>query len=442
MRSIIRLILMLVLFLPLGLQAEPVSLKLQPGQSLLPPDKAHKTFIKIGLQGLAQAANRQRPPINVALVLDRSGSMGGEKIRQARQAALSALDYLQADDTLALVVYDEQIEVLVPSIPFHDRRRFERAIKGITTRGRTALHGGVSKGAQELRKFIQENRVNRLILLSDGLANVGPSTPSELAELGRTLGGEGISVTTIGLGLGYNEDLMVRLAGASDGNHAFVEKPSQLAGVFANEFGELVSVVANEVIIIIQCHNGVRPLRTLGRDAKITGNRVEARLNQLYANQEKYLLLEVEVPAGAAGSQLDLANVELQYTDLQSHRQDKLQRNLRIGFAASVGQADKTLDSEVMVAASEQIGVKMDEEALQLKDKGDADAAHRKLGEKAAYLQQQAEQYKSERLMQQSTASREAQAAVAAPEGSADWNKARKGMRADQFSIKRQQSYK
>jgi Ca-activated chloride channel family protein len=427
---------------PLILHAEQIKLKVQPGQSLLAAGEVQTTFIKIGLEGLPVAPAKQRPPINVALVLDRSGSMSGEKINQAKAAAHKALDYLQPEDTLALVIYDDQVEVLVPSSPFRDRQHFERAIDSIQVNGRTALYGGVSKGAEELRKFVKENRVNRLILLSDGLANVGPSTPAELGELGRQLGAEGMSVTTIGLGLGYNEDLMVRLAGASDGNHAFVEKPEQLAEVFANEFGELVSVVAKDVIIIIHCQNGVKPLRALGREAKIEGARVEARLNQLYARQEKYLLLEVEVPAGSAGADKDLANVELRYDDLHTRREEKQATAVRIAYTDAAEKAKSSVDKTVMIAASEQIGVEMDEQAVQLKDKGDTDGARKMLREKAAYLDRQAERYESKKLKEQSEQSLQAEEAAAAPVGSSDWNKARKNMRADQYSIKKQQSYK
>lgn len=435
-------LLLMTLSLALPAQAEQIRLQIEPGQALLPEGKVQKTYIRIGLEGFAVAQRQQRPPINVALVLDRSGSMGGDKIAQAKQAALKALDYLQPDDTLALVIYDDQIEVLSPSAPFRDRQKVERAIRGIEVKGRTALHGGVSKGAEELRKFVKENRVNRLLLLSDGLANVGPSTPAELGELGRVLGGEGISVTTIGLGLDYNEDLMVRLAGASDGNHAFVEKPSQLAGIFGKEFGELISVVAREVIIIIHCPHGVKPLRSLGREARIEGQQVEARLGQLYASQEKYLLLEVEVPAGQAGNAIDLADVEVRYQNLISQGQDQLRQQARVGYSANEHEVESSLNAKVMVAASEQIGAQMDEEALRSKDQGDAAGASKLLRDKAAYLESQGKRLKSEKLMQQSASTREMEQAVAAPAGSADWNKARKTIRADQYSIKKQQSYK
>src|SRR6185295_11718885 len=112
-----------------------------------------------------------------------------------------------------IVAFDTRVETVVPAQRVGRARGLEAAICGIEPGGNTALYGGVACGAAEVRKHLEDERyVNRVILLSDGLANVGPSTPEELGRLGASLLGEGISVTTIGLGLGYNEDLMARLA--------------------------------------------------------------------------------------------------------------------------------------------------------------------------------------------------------------------------------------
>ena len=144
--------------------------------------------------------------------------------------------------------------------------------------------------------------MNRVVLISDGLANVGPSSPAEVGELGRQLAGKGISVTTIGLGLDYNEDLMQRLAAASDGNHAFVESPRQLADIFDKEFGDALSIAAQDVTIIIECRAGFKPTRVLGREADISGSTIKLKLNQLQADNERYVVIEMETPVGSARS--------------------------------------------------------------------------------------------------------------------------------------------
>src|SRR5690606_9640008 len=109
------------------------------------------------------------------------------------------------------------VEVLVPATKVSDRATIDRGIQRLRAGGMTALFAGVVKGATEVRKFLSRDRVNRVILLSDGAANVGPASAGELGRLGTTLRKEGIAVTTVGLGLGYNEDLMVQLAQGSGG---------------------------------------------------------------------------------------------------------------------------------------------------------------------------------------------------------------------------------
>ena len=138
------------------------------------------------------------------------------------------------------------------------------------------------------------------MLLSDGLANVGPSSPGELGELGASFAREGLTVTAIGFGAGYNEDLMTQLAARSDGRHAFIERPSELAALFRDELGMMMAVVAQKVTIDIPCDPGVKPVRVLGRPGVIAGQKVSLDLSQLYAGEEKYVLLEIEVPATSA----------------------------------------------------------------------------------------------------------------------------------------------
>ncbi|MCP4121228.1 MAG: VWA domain-containing protein, partial [Bacteroidetes bacterium] len=208
---------------------------------------------------------------------------------------------LDENDILSIITYSDYVEVLVPATKVSDKRYLKRQIATIQAGGSTALFAGVSKGADEIEKFFDENKVNRVILLSDGLANVGPESPAALGKLGSSLRRIGISVTTIGLGLGYNEDLMVRLAQESDGNHAFVENSRDLARIFEFEFGDILSVVAQNVEIEINCAKGVKPIRVLGRDADVIGNKVYTSLNQIYSNQEKYFLLEIETDSFTDG---------------------------------------------------------------------------------------------------------------------------------------------
>lgn len=416
-----------------------VQLNIEPGQEVLVSGERQTTYIRIGLEGMPIEDRGQRAPLNVALVLDRSGSMRGEKLSHAKQAARLALDYLRPQDTVSLVTYDHTVSIPFVAAPF-DRAGLERAIDGIRAGGNTALFAGVSKGAAELREYLEATRVNRIVLLSDGLANTGPSSPAELQRLGQKLGGETISVTTIGLGLGYNEDLMVRLAQASDGNHVFAERPEELAQVFRAELGELSAAVAQGVTITIECPPDVRPLRILGREAVIRDHKVTARLNQLFAEQEKYLILEVETSEALDSGEQTLARVAVEFDDLQRRRPASASGEARVRIGESRTEAEASVSRKVMVSASEQIAAELDDEALELKDRGEDEAAKAVFRRKADYLERQATTYDSDKLRDQSQFSRELEEAVAAPEPE-QWKKARKEAREEQFIIRNQQSY-
>src|SRR4029077_5162506 len=175
-------------------------------------------------------------------------------------------------------------------------------IRGVMARGSTAIFAGVKEGANEVRKNKDARRLNRVVLLSDGLANVGPRHPAEFAQLGRDLLAEGISVSTIGLGADYNEDLMLQLAKAGDGNHAFAAAPDDLIKIFNKEFDDVLASCAQTVSIDVDLQPGARVVRAISREGEITAAHAKFQLNQIYQQTEHYVLLEVELEGKAAAA--------------------------------------------------------------------------------------------------------------------------------------------
>ncbi len=246
--------------------------------------------------------------------------------------AVDAIGLLGPNDIVSIVTYDTNVQVLVPATKLTDREQVIEAIRGIQPTGNTALFAGVSKGAAEVRKFLSEDRVNRIILLSDGLANVGPSSPGELGALGASLKKENISVSTLGLGDGYNEDLMVNLAGQSGGNHKFIESATELADVFRQEFDDVLNVVAQGVDLNVTIPEGIRPVRVLGNAADINGQSIVSKFAQVYSRQEKFIAIELEVPASESASTRELASVSVSYTNMKTDVKDSLSQGTQIRF--------------------------------------------------------------------------------------------------------------
>jgi Ca-activated chloride channel homolog len=379
-----------------------------------------------------------RPPVNLALVIDRSGSMGGEKIAKAREAALEAVRRLAADDIVALIAFDTTVETLFPAQRVGNGRRLEAAIEEIEARGNTALYGGVNRGAAELRKHIEDGRyVNRVILLSDGLANVGPSSPEELGRLGAALVKEGISVTTIGLGLGFNEDLMTRLAQRSDGNTYFVESSSDLPRIFAAELGDVLNVVARGIRIEIEFPDGVRPLNFVGREGSIRGQRAELSLNQLYGGQEKFALVEVEVSPEKTGTEREIARARVTFDDPVNQRTATVTAKRSVQFSASHTEVVGSADHQVQADYAANVLAVAKDEAVALVDANRRDEAAALLRGRSQALKKVGEEYGNASVSQMAAVA-EPEAARLATEGLS--NTERKTYRADSAQVKNQQS--
>lgn len=364
---------------------ETVTVSVATDHGVVRSGQVNTAYLKVALRGGEIERREERTPVNVALVIDVSSSMSGEKIAQAREAARLAVDLLDEKDILSVVAYSDTVRVLLPATRVSDKREIKDAISQLQASGMTALFAGTSKGAAELRKFLDAERVNRVILLSDGQANVGPSTPQELGELGESLVKEGVSVTTIGLGLGYNEDLMVTLARRSDGNHAFVEDARQLAGIFEAEFNDVLSVVGQRVVVTIECPEGVRPVKVLGRDAAIAGNAAVVRMNQIYAGQEKFVLLEVELPASAAKDQV-VAHVSVVYEDMLEDTARTSSLTGRVDVSDDPEVVAQSENREVAIDVTRAVANERNRLAITMRDAGNVEEAKDLLEANSSYL--------------------------------------------------------
>ncbi len=379
-------------------QTGQVKLDAVMGQPVVLAGQSHTGYLKVGLTGFSLEDERQRPPVNVGFVIDRSGSMSGDKLEEAKQAAIAGVEQLRDDDIVSVITYDDVVTTWVSPTRARNKTEICDAIRRITPGGDTALFAGVAKGAAAVDRFFDPNQVNRLILLSDGQANVGPSSPPELEELGRSLAADGVTVSTVGLGMGYNEELMVRLAQGGIGNHYFVDEPAMLAEIFTRELGRMSSVVAQQVQVQIDCAEGVQPVRVLGRPATIVGTRVTVDLHQLYEDFENYLVLEVELPPTAAGSQRTVSQVTVSYRNLTSDTVEHVAQTVQVRGSRHDWEVEAAVDNDAMVAVTEYISTENTREALALMRSRRFDEADELLRRNIEYLEDAAEEYDSERL--------------------------------------------
>ena len=357
----------------------------------LPVVQAGKGGQKIVLRALLRPSDgvRTRAPLAVALVLDKSGSMASDgKMENAKRGALEALKMLDPKDVASVVVYDDDVSVLVKARTVGrgaEDPAFFKAIRSVRAGGMTALYGGTTAGAKTLRPFVKEGYIPRIVMLSDGMANVGPGTAAELAALGRKLAREEVTVTTIGLGLDYDEDLMTALAAESGGNAYFARNGNILPEIFARDLGDAVTVTARKVTVTLGTRGGARVVRSVGREGTLTGDSLEVRVDNLYGG-EKYVLFEIELPEGEDGTSLQAAEVEVEYVDAATGIKVSKGSSFAVAYSADLGAVEKNRRGDIQNQAELARNAEIREEVIRLADEGRAKEAAQMLRERRSQM--------------------------------------------------------
>jgi Ca-activated chloride channel homolog len=238
----------------------------------------------------------QRPVLNLGLVLDHSGSMAAaRKIEYAREAAIYAVQQLLPSDRVSVTIFDDAVETIVPNTFAEDKTRIVHMVKGVKPDGTTALHGGWAEGGKQVREHIVVGGLNRVLLLSDGLANVGETNADVIASDVKKLSVQGVSTTTMGVGDDYNEDLLQAMSLSGDGNYYYIESPRQLPDIFQTELHGLMATVGTQVTLGIEAQNGVGVLDVFNDLDKTESGLF--KLSNLIVGMPVEVLVRVSVPA-------------------------------------------------------------------------------------------------------------------------------------------------
>ncbi|MEI6667548.1 MAG: VWA domain-containing protein [Acidobacteriota bacterium] len=249
-------------------------------------------------------AKNNRDPLNVALVLDRSGSMGGSKIKLAREAVRQALQNLRPEDRFSVVVYDEDITTVVESTPAsaEARRNAVQKLGHIDARGQTDLHGGWLAGCDQLAGRLAADGVGRCLVLTDGLANVGVTDRDELVRLaGAAFRERRVATSTFGVGSDFDERLLNGMADAAGGHFYFIEQPAQIPDLLTSELGELLEVVARDACLTLQLPDGVEAVPLGAFEFLKTDTGIRVGLGDLVSGQELAVVVHLKFPAGHVG---------------------------------------------------------------------------------------------------------------------------------------------
>ena len=272
----------------------------------------------------------KRPKLNIGIALDRSGSMGGAKMHEAREAAKYCVDQMLPSDIFSAVIFDDVVDVLFTSQPVENREMLKRGLDRIEARNSTALHQGWVEAGLQVSERLDPNAINRVLLITDGQANVGETNPTRIIEHARTLAARGLSTSTIGIGTDFNEDLLMPMAEAGQGNAWHVQEPEDMKRIFETELNGLLMQFGHTTTLAITPSAGVvvdDVLNDFEKDAR--GRYI---LPNLMHGSPLNIIVRLKVPAGDAGDISDLADFSVSYISQASNVSRTETARLTTGF--------------------------------------------------------------------------------------------------------------
>lgn len=353
---------------------------LQSESKLIARENPTQRVLELRVRAPESPKKTARTPLNLALVLDRSGSMNGIKLEYVKLAAQHVIDLLSTGDRAALVSFDDQVSVDVPNTLIHDgiQAQIKERISSIHSGGTTNLSGGWTQGCHEVAANGENKQhINRVLLLTDGLANVGIMDTEVLSMHARELAERGVSTSTFGVGEGFNEHLLEGMSNQGSGNFYFIAYPHEIPTIFMREFKELTAVTARDVQVELTLpeHTAVEVLG--GWRHTLEGRKLQLHIGGLPGGREQEIYLKLLLPPSDTRKNL---TVNAAATGMGIDNQD-LSDETRLTFQyadaeeiARAPLAQDVLERYARVDMSEQTTA-----ALKLERMGERDKARKKI---------------------------------------------------------------
>ncbi len=279
-------------------------------------------YLKVDIKGI-KAMNLSRLPLNISLVIDRSASMEEEhKIDYTKKAAMFLIDNLTQRDFLSIVTYSNDVEVISPAAPVKGKNFLRHKVEQIVTSGTTNLSGGLSEGYEQALKNYSKDFINRVIIISDGLANVGITEDDVLFSLAKNYQKHGISTTSLGVGTDFNENLMLGFSEYGFGNYYFIKNPEKVPEIFKQELKQLLAVIAQNITIELYTDPAVSVVNTFNSGYEpetISEGGLRFNLKDISFGEQKVILIELKLPEHRKGK-WDVATVKIKYDDIAGGR--------------------------------------------------------------------------------------------------------------------------
>lgn len=337
-------------------------------------------FLTVDLRAV-EVPGAQRAPVNLALVIDRSGSMSGFKLNQAKQAARQLISQLTSADRLSIVHYGSDVKSMdgLMATP-ENKQRLLAFVDGIWDDGGTNIGSGLATGRDLLLAAKSDFRVNRLVLISDGQPTEGVTDFAGLTSIVRDVRSVGVSVSSIGVGDDFNEQLMEAFAEVGAGAYAYLQDASQLASIFQKDLNAAGTQVARGVALSFRVPAGAQLQRVLGytqvaRAFDGSTEVVTVAMPDFAAAQQERVVVHLTVDAAQVGQTVNVSDLELNYTDLLKDRGVKSEAHLAAMATNSTETIAKNQDKDAVVFAARARAAENSQKAAELLGDGDVEGA-------------------------------------------------------------------
>lgn len=376
-----------------GVDHGTLTLKSAVSHGYLVPSNNGELYAAVDIRA-TQAQSSTRSPLNVSLVIDRSGSMGVDAMRQAREAAKDFIDRLDGRDRVSVVSFSRDVRVDYPSdfVTPENRARMHRAIDGITASGATNIDGGYEAGFRQVQRWRNRENVNRVVLFTDGVPNVGKTSAPELTAMARGYLAQGVSLTTIGFGVHYDERLMASMADEGGGNYYFINNGAAMARVFSAELESLTRTVARATTLVVELGPEVDVEEVYGFPYQRTGQRLHLSLGEFYAGQSKNILLKLRSRAQRLG-EVDVLKTSLAYDDLIHDSRASQHVAVHAVVTNDAGRVEEQINRDVIARVQQVQVAKSLEDAMELYEKGNTVQANEVINRGRANVQQAQRRY-------------------------------------------------
>lgn len=366
----------------------PLTFEAELANTYVPADAETHIAARLAI-GTRTQLTPQKTAINLALVVDTSGSMRGAPIERAREASQAMIDALSEGDRLSVVAFHSDVEVLLPSTEIDDdeREEIKARIAKMEAKGTTNMADGLRKGLDEVRRDLDKQAINRIVLLGDGVPN---DREPQIRELAAEAGRSGITITSLGLGLDYNESLMGAIAQNSGGRFRYIERADKVAAFFQQEVLRLNEVYGKNARIELRAGPGVFITRVVGKLEQANQPTANVAIGDLSRDDERELIVELRATGRRTGASVELLDAVLVYEDAR-HEGQVIKQRLYLGAEATTSQdkleAGRNADIELALATVTSAADTV--RAIEMARAGDRAGAEQTLKDAAARLEKQ-----------------------------------------------------